>query len=127
MPRFTVRTNLAAKELFSSLGAEEIFSGRAELSKITDEGDLAISEIRHEAVLEITKDGTEGAAATGVELVFFSSALEDTKEVVVNQPFIFILQVARAASPSLASLILERNLLLDEKTLFFRIRRMIFL
>ena len=99
MPRFTVRTNLAAKELFSSLGAEEIFSGRAELSKITDEGDLAISEIRHEAVLEITKDGTEGVAATGVELVFFSSALEDTKEVVVNQPFIFILQVARAASP----------------------------
>jgi len=74
MPRFTVRTKMSAKELFSSLGAEEIFSGRAELSKITDDGALAISEIRHEAVLEVTKDGTEGAAATrsGVGLLQFS-------------------------------------------------------
>ena len=94
MPRFTVRTKMAAKELFYSLGAGEIFSGRAELSKITDDGPLAISNIIHESVLEITKDGTEGAAATGVELVFFSSSLEDTKEVRVNKPFTFILQVA---------------------------------
>jgi len=92
MPKFTVRTKVAAKELFRSLGASEIFGGRAELSKITDDGPLAISGIMHESVLEITKDGTEGAAATGVELVFFSSSSEDTKRVVVNKPFTFILQ-----------------------------------
>ena len=101
---------MAARELFRQLGAGQIFSGRAELSKITEDGPLAISDILHEAVLEVTKDGTEGAAATGikttsggtfnsfysltgVELVFFSSSLENTKKVVVNKPFIFILQV----------------------------------
>ena len=110
MPRFTVRTKMAAKELFRSLGAGEIFGGKAELSKITDDGPLTLSDIIHESVLEITKDGTEGAAATGikktgggchvtnhyftgVELVFFSSSSENTKTVVVNKPFIFILQV----------------------------------
>ena len=67
MPRFTVRTKIAAEELFRSLGAGEIFGGRAELSKITDDGPLAISGIIHESVLEITKDGTEGAAATGIK------------------------------------------------------------
>ena len=80
MPRFSVRTKMAAKELelFHFLGAGEVFSGRAELSKITDSGPLAISDVIHESVLEITKDGTGGAAATGVELVFFSSSVEDT-------------------------------------------------
>merc|ERR1719219_888025 len=92
MPRFTVRTKIAAEELFRSLGAGEIFGGKAELSKITDDGPLAISGIIHESVLEITKDGTEGAAATGVELVFFSSSTENTKKVVVDRPFTFILQ-----------------------------------
>ena len=58
---------MAAKELFRSLGAGEIFGGKAELSKITDDGPLAISGIIHESVLEITKDGTEGAAATGMK------------------------------------------------------------
>ena len=117
MPRFTVRTKMAAKELFSLLGAEQIFSGRAELSKITDEGALAISEIIHEAVLEITKDGTEVAAATGVELVFFSSGLEDRKEVLVNKPFLFILQVA-TGQPPLHILHLERTLGFYERLCF---------
>ena len=58
---------MAAKELFRSLGAGEIFGGKAELSKITDDGPLTLSDIIHESVLEITKDGTEGAAATGIK------------------------------------------------------------
>ena len=143
MPKFTVRTKVAAKELFRSLGAAEIFGGRAELSKITDDGPLAISGIRHESVLEITEEGTEGAAATGmkgtdgkcsqpfftgVELVFFSSSSEDTKQVVVNKPFTFILQVS--SLPCLVwSHIISGNprFLYFIGSSFFRIRRIIFL
>ena len=65
MPRFTVRTKFQAKELFEALGAKEVFTGRAELNKITEEGPIGMGDITHESVVEVTKDGTEGAAATG--------------------------------------------------------------
>merc|ERR1712066_88285 len=92
MPKFTVRTKFQAKDLFQDLGAKKIFTPDAEMNKITDDGPLGIGDILHETVVEVTKDGTEGAAATGVEIVFFSSSVEDTKKVVVNKPFIFIVQ-----------------------------------
>ena len=110
MPRFTVRTKFQAKNLFEELGAREVFTGRAELDKITEDGPVGMGDITHESVVEVTKDGTEGAAATGaiqgkfdylikpsntsgIEIVFFSSSVEDTKKVVVDKPFIFIVQV----------------------------------
>merc|ERR1711936_207156 len=99
MPRFTVRTKFQAKNLFEELGAREVFTGRAELDKITEDGPVGMGDITHESVVEVTKDGTEGAAATGIEIVFFSSSVEDTKKVVVDKPFIFIVQDKKNTIP----------------------------
>ena len=111
MPKFTVRTKFQAKQLFEKLGAKEIFTREAQMDKITDSGPLGISDILHESVVEVTRDGTEGAAATGnkvisgntitfsllgIEIVFFSSSVGDSKKVVVNKPFIFIVQVSKS-------------------------------
>ena len=52
-----------------------------------------VGNIIHEAVIDVTKYGTEGAAATGIELTFFSAGNSKTKDVMVNKPFIFILEV----------------------------------
>ena len=65
IPKFTVRTRFQARELFQDLGAVKVFTPEAELDKLTDSGALGIDNILHEAVVEVTKDGTEGAAATG--------------------------------------------------------------
>ena len=51
-----------------------------------------ISSIIHNSVIEVTKEGTEGAAATGIELVFFSASFAGEKEVIVDRPFIFVLE-----------------------------------
>ena len=51
-----------------------------------------ISSILHNSVIEVTKEGTEGAAATGIELVFFSASFAGEKEVIVDRPFIFVLE-----------------------------------
>jgi len=99
MPKFTVRTKFQAKELFEALGAKEVFTGQAELDKITEEGPIGMGDITHESVVEVTKDGTEGAAATGIEIVFFSSSVDDTKKVVVDKPFIFIVQDKKNTIP----------------------------
>lgn len=40
----------------------------------------------------MTKEGTEGAAATGVEIELFSASFGDQKDVTVDRPFIFVVQ-----------------------------------
>jgi hypothetical protein len=47
----------------------------------------------------VTKDGTEGAAATGVQIVLLSATNE--KEVLVNRPYIFVVQDKRNKIPVL--------------------------
>ena len=73
-----------------TLGATEMFTSGAELDKITAGGPIGVGNILHEAVVEVTKDGTEGSAATGVELTLFSAGFQ--KHIMVDRPFIFIIQ-----------------------------------
>ena len=46
------------------------------MDKITAGGPIAVGNILHEAVIEVTKDGTEGSAATGVELTLLSAGFQ---------------------------------------------------
>lgn len=50
----------------SQIKVNEIFSDNAELDYITNEKPITVSDISHEAVIEVTSNGTEGAAATGM-------------------------------------------------------------
>jgi len=92
MPSFSVKSKIKAKDMFVKMQVNEIFSDNAELDYITNEKPITVSDISHEAVIEVTSNGTEGAAATGVELVFFSASLGKKREVTINKPFIFILE-----------------------------------
>ena len=53
---------------------------------------VAVSNILHKAVVKVDKDGTEGAAATGVGLVLLSGSFGRNIDVNVDRPFIFIVQ-----------------------------------
>ena len=61
MPKFKVKSKFDAAEALQGLGAEEVFTAGAELDKIADGGQLGVGKIIHEAVLEISKEETEGA------------------------------------------------------------------
>jgi len=88
-PLFQVKSKVSAAEALKSLGATEVFSSGAELDKITAEGPVGVGNIIHEAVVEVSKDGSEAAAATGIELTLLSSGFK--KHIVVDKPFIFII------------------------------------
>ena len=53
---------------------------------------LRVSQIKHRATIEVTKDGTIGAAASSIELVGLSAAIGLPKEIKINKPFLFLLQ-----------------------------------
>ena len=91
----------------------QVFSESAELEEIAEDP-ISVSRIKHKAVVEVlrlvslllsnfqvTKEGTEGAAATGVEIELFSASFGDQKDVTVDRPFIFVVQDRRNDVPVL--------------------------
>ena len=92
MPKFKVKSKFDAADALQSLGAKDVFTSGAELDKIASGGPLRVGKVVHEAVVEVSKEGTEGAAATGVEIVLFSASFGLQKNIVLDRPFIFIVQ-----------------------------------
>jgi len=87
-PKFVVKSKFNAAE--KELGVREAFTTGAELDKLIDGGPITVGHILHEALVEVNKNGTEGSAATGIELTLFSAGFQ--KEILVDRPFIFIIQ-----------------------------------
>ena len=56
---------------------------------------------------QVTKEGTEGAAATGVEIALFSAAFGEQKDIVVDRPFIFVVQDKKNKIPVLVGKIAD--------------------
>jgi len=91
LPTFQVRSDLDVVSSLKKLGAEKVFESGAELAEMGS-GNLVVSKVSHTAVLEVTKEGTEGAAATGAEIVLLSASFLERRDIVVDRPFIFVVQ-----------------------------------
>jgi len=92
MPKFKLKSRFNAAEILKNLGARDVFTAEAELDKMVDGGPIGVGKVIHEAVVEVSKEGTKGAAATGVEIVLFSASFGEQKNIVVDRPFLFIVQ-----------------------------------
>jgi len=102
MPPFKVESKFDASDALASLGAVEMFKDTAEFGRLSENaGPIGVSRILHRAAVEVTKEGTEGAAATGVELVLFSAGFGENKNVIVDRPFVFVIQDKRNNIPVL--------------------------
>jgi serpin B len=89
MPKFKIGYQTSLKETFKALGASRAFSKHAELGLISDESDLGVDDILHKAQVEVTEEGSEAAAVTGI----FVGIRVAVKHLVVNinKPFMFII------------------------------------
>jgi serpin B len=91
MPTFQIKSNLDVVKPLQKLGAKKVFNSGAELGELASGLDnLAVSKITHTALVDVTKEGTEGAAATGAEIVLLSASFSEQKDVVIDRPFIFV-------------------------------------
>ena len=59
---------------------------------IVQDAPIKVNDIKHRALIEVTKDGTVGAAATAIELVTFSGNFQVPEEVLINKPFLFFVR-----------------------------------
>jgi serpin B len=96
LPRFkaTYEADLIAP--FKQMGMTLPFDAlKADFAGITGqqnaEGVLAIGQIKHKAVVEVAEEGTEAAAATGVEILARSARPQRPEEFLVDRPFLFFI------------------------------------
>lgn len=94
LPKFKFETKYFMKEDLAAMGMPTAFSMVADFSGMTGEKDLLISEVIHQAFVDVNEEGTEAAAATAVAMIANSIALEP-KQIRIfkaDHPFIFIIQ-----------------------------------
>merc|ERR1719507_37835 len=106
LPTFQVRSDLDVVESLQKLGAKKVFQAGAELAELGT-GPLSVSKISHTSLLEVSKEGTEGAAATGAEIVLLSSAFNDRLDIVVDRPFIFVVEDKQNKIPVLVGRVMD--------------------
>ncbi len=87
IPRFKLGYKAGLVEAMQRLGMQRPFGGLAEFPKFqSGMGNVLISRILHEAILEVNEEGAEAAAATAVEMQT-ESVREEPPKLIINRPF----------------------------------------
>jgi serpin B len=90
MPKFSIESQLTLNGLLAQLGMPTAFSDAADFSGITTDEALFISDVVHQANIDVDEAGTEAAAATAV--VMAGSAPVAPVAVTLDRPFLFALR-----------------------------------
>lgn len=95
LPRFESETKVSLKQTLIAMGMRDPFNpNKAKFQGISSDPqqELHISDVIHQAVVEVTEEGTEAAAATGVILGLRSFPGPRTVEVRADHPFLYLIR-----------------------------------
>jgi serine protease inhibitor len=89
MPEFSISSQMDLGSALKETALSGLFSEHADFSAL---GDVGISDIVQAAKIEVTKEGTKAAAATGI--IMFGTALREPvdKHIVVRDYFVYVLR-----------------------------------
>lgn len=90
LPKFRAESAFSLKDALSALGMASAFSSTADFSGIDGRRDLTISQVAHKAFIDVSEEGTEAAAATGVAVSLTAFAPPVTFR--ADHPFLFLLR-----------------------------------
>ena len=91
LPRFKVEESYDLVPTLQALGMVDAFrDGVADFSGMTGGRDLVVSKVVHKSFVEVTEEGTEAAAATGVVIIRTSLTFREAFH--CNHPFLFLIK-----------------------------------
>jgi serpin B len=100
LPRFRMTSEFELTNVLQAMGMAQAFSpGGADFSGMSTSEDLYLSAVVHKASVDVNEEGTEAAAATGIE--FAATALPVAKPVPVfraDHPFLFLIRDRKTKS-----------------------------
>ena len=92
LPRFKVEESYDLVPTLQALGMVDAFNDRvANFSGMTGRRDLVVSKVFHKSFVEVTEEGTEAAAATGVGVAVITS-LPIRESFRCDHPFLFLIK-----------------------------------
>ncbi|MHC4625100.1 MAG: serpin family protein [Planctomycetota bacterium] len=97
VPRFKVTSEFGLSDVLKSMGMKDAFTPQADFSAMSGMKDLFISAVLHKAYVDVTEEGTEAAAATGV-VVGVTSVPPPPPEFRADHPFVFLIRDNRTGS-----------------------------
>lgn len=99
LPKFRAESQFSLRQALSTMGMPTSFTGKADFSGIDPKRGLAISEVVHKAFVDVSEQGTEAAAATGIAMQ--TTAMRMTEQPIVfraDHPFLFLIRDTRAGT-----------------------------
>lgn len=93
MPKFSLDVASPLTSVLQGLGVRAVFTPGADLTGLTGDPRIRVSDILHQAVLKIDEQGLEGAAATAVMFRTMSMISgPEPLDVVVDRPFLLLVR-----------------------------------
>ncbi|MBU4369631.1 serpin family protein [Patescibacteria group bacterium] len=94
IPKFKFETKYLMADTLKEMGMPIAFSSAADFSGMTGKKDLFISNVIHQAFVDVNEEGTEAAAATAVVMKLTSTGIPEPTIPTfrADHPFIFIIQ-----------------------------------
>jgi serpin B len=96
LPKFRAESQFSLRRALSTMGMPTSFTGDADFSGIDPKRGLEISEVVHKAFVDVSEQGTEAAAATGITMQ--TTAMRMPEQTVVfraDHPFLFLIRDTR--------------------------------
>ncbi|GIY05735.1 serpin B4 [Caerostris extrusa] len=87
LPKFSMESTVDLKQPLTSMGLGGVFLDNADFSGMVQRGGVRVSKMVQKTVVEVTEEGTEAAAVTGVFIVPLS--ISWPRDVKVDHPFLF--------------------------------------
>ncbi|MFP4289464.1 MAG: serpin family protein [Bacteroidales bacterium] len=93
-PSFKTRSRFDLEDVLSAMGMPLAFTNKADFSGMTQENDLKIDKVIHEAYIDVNEEGTEAAASTAVVMIRKTSTIdqEPVKVFRADRPFIYFIK-----------------------------------
>lgn len=97
MPKFRLEWEAKLVDALKAIGIRDLFTGSADLSGISGQKGLKVSQFFHKAFIEVNEKGTEAAAASTA--VLRVSAEKDRLFYSVDHPFLFVIRCRNGEVP----------------------------
>ncbi|XP_059580606.1 serpin B3-like [Alligator mississippiensis] len=91
LPRFKIQESYDLGKTLQAMGMLDLFdTSKADLSGMNGNRDLAVSKAIHKSYVDVNEEGTEAAAATGVEIIYTSPGMP--YEFKADHPFLYLIK-----------------------------------
>ncbi|XP_070689205.1 alpha-1-antitrypsin-like protein GS55-MS [Pempheris klunzingeri] len=89
VPKFSIKSSYTLNDVLTEMGVTDMFGDRADLSGISEGQKLAVSNVVHQATLDVDEAGATAAAATGIGITLLS--FRHVPVLKFNQPFMVVI------------------------------------